>query len=72
VTSYTRDGKPSYPKPPSLLDYLEEDAVALLRTQGQFGRAMRDRLNARYYLMSVKGWSKERVDAAQRGEVELP
>jgi hypothetical protein len=57
---YGRDGQP---RRDGLLQALEIDAVALLRAEGQHGRAMRDRLNARAYLLG-QGWTVAEINAA--------
>ncbi len=57
---YGRDGEP---RPDGKLRALEVDAVALLRTRGATGKAMKERLSARAYLLG-KGWTVDEVNAA--------
>jgi hypothetical protein len=63
---YGRDGKP---KRDGMMQALEIDAVALLRAKGQHGRAMRDRLNARAYLLA-QGWTVDEINAAAEAAQE--
>ena len=61
---YTAGGEPArHP----LLTALEADAVDLLRTKGQHGKAMDKRLNARHYLLTI-GWTVEQVNEAAEQE----
>lgn len=53
-----------WPKPPSMRDFLEDDAVALLRSEGGSQRAVRERLSARMYLIQ-HGWTVDEINAAQ-------
>lgn len=63
----TRETRSSHqwPKPPSMADYLEEDAVALLRSKGTTGRATKERLSARMYLLQ-HGWTIEEINNAAK------
>lgn len=65
----TRETRSSHdhPKPPSMADYLEDDALALLRAQGGSQRAVRERLSARLYLLQ-HGWTVGEVNDAAKGE----
>lgn len=59
--SIGRDGKP---RPNGTLQALEIDALAVLRNRKGTVTAMRDRLNARHYLL-LRGWTVAQVNAAQ-------
>lgn len=56
-----------WPKPPSMRDYLEDDAVALLRSEGGSRRAVRERLSARMYLLQ-HGWTVDEINTARDEE----
>jgi hypothetical protein len=62
---FTRDGRPRH----SRMSALETDAVALLRDGKRTAIGMRNRLDARYYLIQL-GWSVEEINAAQCAESE--
>jgi hypothetical protein len=47
-----------------MTDYLEDDAIALLRSQGGSQRAVRERLSARMYLLQ-HGWTVQEVNTAR-------
>lgn len=55
------------PKRNGLLQALEIDAVEILRNRKSTAVAMRDRLNARYYLLQ-QGWTVGQINDAQNGE----
>lgn len=60
-----RDGKS---RPNGMLQALEIDALALLRNRKATSAGMRQRLNARYYLLQ-QGWTPDEVnEAASREE----
>lgn len=61
-----RIGRQGFPKPPTRMSIIEAQAVEMLARKGQFAAAMRDRLDARYYLMSCCGWTAEQCNEAQR------
>lgn len=66
MSEKTRSGH-QWPKPPSMRDFLEEDALALLRARGTTARATRERLSARMYLIQ-HGWTVDEINAAQDEE----
>lgn len=56
-----RSGKP---RPNGVLQQLEIDALALLRNDARTVVGMRERLNARYYLL-LQGWTVAEINAAK-------
>jgi hypothetical protein len=61
-SKYRRDGKPAN----SRLTALEDDAVFVLRSaRKNIAVDMRDRLDARHYLMHHCGWTADQVNEAR-------
>lgn len=57
-------GRDGTPRPNGTLQALEVDALALLRNRKGTVAAMRDRLNARHYLLQ-QGWTVDQINAAR-------
>jgi hypothetical protein len=63
-----RPGRDGHPRPNGMLQALEVDALALLRNRRATSVGMRQRLNARYYLLQ-QGWTPDQInEAASREE----
>jgi hypothetical protein len=59
--SYVRVGRDGKPRPNGLLQALEVDAIEILRDRKATAAGMKNRLNARYYLL-LQGWTPADID----------